>query len=320
MDLSGIDISEPSKPRRRWPLRLLLAVLFIGIGIIGIGIGLGLHRFLPFAAPGTPEQEIVRPLPPVVPAQERTRPPAPPRAPAAPPEAAAQAPAPLAPAPPPLPLLDASDPLVRQLVGALSRRPELARWLSHEELVRRFVASVDNVAEGQSPGSHIAFMRPESRFPALAGNDRIVVGPRAGERYDSVTDVFVSLDARGAAALYQRLKPVIDEAWVELGYPDRDFDETLEAAFAELLATPILQGPVELVPLVLTYAYADPWLEELAPAQKQLLRMGPANQRRVQAKLRELAAALGMPTGSLPRASLYTPLTTAEARAEAAAP
>jgi hypothetical protein len=46
---------------------------------------------------------------------------------------------------------------------------------------------------------------------------------------------------------------------------------------------------------VVVYEYADPKLEALSPAQKALLRMGPRNVPRVQAKLRELAAALRSP-------------------------
>ena len=43
------------------------------------------------------------------------------------------------------------------------------------------------------------------------------------------------------------------------------------------------------------YGYADPKLEAMPAAQKQLLRMGPENARAVQAKLREIALALGIP-------------------------
>ncbi len=45
---------------------------------------------------------------------------------------------------------------------------------------------------------------------------------------------------------------------------------------------------------VKTYRYVDPKLEALSPAQKQLLRMGPENAQKIQAKLRELAGVLGL--------------------------
>ena len=47
-----------------------------------------------------------------------------------------------------------------------------------------------------------------------------------------------------------------------------------------------------LVAEVKRYEFADPNLESLPDAQKQLLRMGPENQARVVAKLREIGAAL----------------------------
>jgi hypothetical protein len=42
--------------------------------------------------------------------------------------------------------------------------------------------------------------------------------------------------------------------------------------------------------------FSDPKLEALSPAQKLLLRSGPANARRVQAQLAAIAAALGPST------------------------
>jgi hypothetical protein len=56
---------------------------------------------------------------------------------------------------------------------------------------------------------------------------------------------------------------------------------------------------------VITWRYEDPGLEDLSPAQKQLLRMGPANVRRVQRQLRALAQALGIPSNRLPATSVY---------------
>ena len=41
-------------------------------------------------------------------------------------------------------------------------------------------------------------------------------------------------------------------------------------------------------------------LESLTNAQKQLLRMGPRNVKLIQAKLREVAVALGIPASRLP--------------------
>jgi hypothetical protein len=48
-----------------------------------------------------------------------------------------------------------------------------------------------------------------------------------------------------------------------------------------------------------TYEFADPAIEGLPKAQRQLLRMGPRNVRIVQAKVREVARYLGIPDSRL---------------------
>jgi hypothetical protein len=49
----------------------------------------------------------------------------------------------------------------------------------------------------------------------------------------------------------------------------------------------------------------DPALEGLSPAQKQLLRLGPKGVQAAHDKIRELAAALGLPPSKLPPPRTY---------------
>ena len=62
-----------------------------------------------------------------------------------------------------------------------------------------------------------------------------------------------------------------------------------------LLATPVPTGREALIQPSVRFLYQDETLEGLDSAQKQLMRMGPDNARRVQQKLRELETALGPP-------------------------
>jgi hypothetical protein len=188
--------------------------------------------------------------------------------------------------------LGTSDAIVRELVAELSSRPELAKWLASDDLVRRFVASVNNVAEGASPTTHLEFLRPSEPFQVEERGDRLVVDDRSWQRYDALADVIVSLDTEGTVALYRELEPLMVGAHREIAPPNVTFRERLDAAFATLLAVPVPEGPVEVERKVVTYTYADDSLEELSPVQRQFLRMGPDNVRRVQAKLRELRAEL----------------------------
>jgi hypothetical protein len=128
----------------------------------------------------------------------------------------------------------------------------------------------------------------------------LFVDPVCYERYNRFAEVFASLQPQGTAAFYATVKPLLDQAYHDLGYPDEDFDDALLQAMIYLLEVPILTGQVALSPLVLNYEFTDPELEGLSPAQRHFLRMGPRNVKQVQAKLRELAPALGIPRDHLP--------------------
>ena len=62
-----------------------------------------------------------------------------------------------------------------------------------------------------------------------------------------------------------------------------------------------------LTPKVVSFAFADPALEKLSPAQKHLLRMGPRNVRAIQHQLRAMAEALAPPAPAEPTAAPPSP-------------
>lgn len=196
--------------------------------------------------------------------------------------------------------LSTSDVAVRQLVATLSQNPKLVAWLAHEDLVRRFVASVYNIAHGKSPRSHLAFLRPQAPFRVEKEGGRLVTDPRSYRRYDLAAEVFSSIDTQSAVQVLRELKPLTDEAFSEIARPGETFQQTLYDAIAQLLRTPEVPPNAPLEEKVVTYRYVDPELEALSDAQRQLLRMGPDNVRKVKDKLRELALALGMPATQIP--------------------
>jgi hypothetical protein len=194
----------------------------------------------------------------------------------------------------PLPALDASDALIRQLVGTFSSHPQLATWLATPDLVRTFVAIVDKLAIGASPAKNAAFARPKEPFQVSGSGATVQMSQASYDRFNTLASVIDSVNIDGAAKAYARIKPLCDQAYRDLGYPDGDFDKKMSLAIARLLDTPVPEGPVELRATSVTYQFADPDLESLSSGQKQLLRMGPRNMRIVQAKLREFVKATGL--------------------------
>ncbi|NOR15514.1 MAG: DUF3014 domain-containing protein [Candidatus Aminicenantes bacterium] len=188
--------------------------------------------------------------------------------------------------------LDESDSLVRDLVGPLSSHPELARWLVTQDVIRKFVAAVDNIANGHSPRQQIDFFNPQGEFSVREGASGFSVDAAAYTRYNVVADVFSSLDSKGTAQLYRQLSPSIQEAYKDLGYPEGKFHSTFMRAIDELLRVPVVAGDVMLEEKLKSFAMADVELEAMSQAQKHLFRMGPQNVRAIQSKLRELKALL----------------------------
>jgi hypothetical protein len=196
-----------------------------------------------------------------------------------------------------LPQLATSDDWLRRVVAEVSTHPDLVRWLVSDNLVRRFTAAVDNVARGESPRSHLGILAPVKPFTVVERGGAIYPDPRSYERYNRVAEVVDSVDAAGAAELYRQLKPLLQEGYADLGYPNRDFDDVLARAIGHLLVAPLSAGEQRLELGVETYAFHDSRTEGLSPAQKHLLRVGPDNGAVILDKLREIADLLDLAAG-----------------------
>jgi hypothetical protein len=199
-----------------------------------------------------------------------------------------------------VPPLDESDPIVRDLVRRITSHPAVLAWLTTNGLIRNFTVVVVNVVEGVTPARHLRVLRPTSAFSVVERDGKFFIDRQSYERYDSVAAAAASIDPAGAARLYATLKPRIEDAYVQLGLRPDSFDAMLEKAIVSLLHTPAVDAEVYAAPKGIAYRFADPNLENLTAAQKQLLRAGSRNVRIIQSSLRQLALALGIPPERLP--------------------
>ena len=199
----------------------------------------------------------------------------------------------------PLPPLADTDPLIRQLVGGLSSHPVVAAWLTTDRLIVNFVTVTSRIAAGETPVAELKAVGPVPPFRVRTSQGVPVIDQASYARYDRYADAVAALDAGGTARLYETVKPRVNEADRGFGGTG-EFDAELERAIVELLKVPVVEGDIPLKPHGIGYAYADPRLEQLSAAQKQLLRMGPRNVRLIQGKLREIAVLLSIPESRLP--------------------
>jgi len=189
-----------------------------------------------------------------------------------------------------LPALNDSDQLVHDsLAGLLGAKP-VAQFLIPENIVRHIVVTIDNL-----PRKKVAVdLRPIKSTPGqtltATQGDITTLSEENYARYGPFVRLVQSTDVKTFATVYVRLYPLFQQAYEDLGYPGKYFNDRLVEVIDELLRTPELHGPIALVQPKVFYEFADPSLEARPAGQKLLLRMGTANARIIKAKLREIRA------------------------------
>ncbi|HEX5792568.1 MAG TPA: DUF3014 domain-containing protein, partial [Rheinheimera sp.] len=112
------------------------------------------------------------------------------------------------------------------------------------------------------------------------------------KRYEPYIQLLESVEPAQLVQLFNRYEPLLQQAYAELGYPDQLFRNKVIAAIDELLATPEVTYPLELERPAVVYTFADPAIEQLPAAQKQMIRLGPDNQKKIKALLQRYRSAL----------------------------
>lgn len=190
---------------------------------------------------------------------------------------------------PPLAMADSDGPLASAL-GHLLGDERLRQWLFMDSMVRRFVATVDNVPR-QTVAMKVRSLRPvPGPFEVMRDGDAMVIDAKNAARYAPYVQALERVDAKQLAGVYLRFYPLFQQAYEELGYPQGYFNDRLVFAIDHLIATPEVAGPLRLAQPRVLYEYEDPQLEALSAGQKAMLRMGPDNAKRVKVRLRALRA------------------------------
>jgi hypothetical protein len=214
--------------------------------------------------------------------------------------------------PSPLPALAASDAYVSRALAELLGRERVQRFLHLEGFARRVVATTDNLAREHAAPVLWPVVPTPGRFTTLAdageaGNTSAAVtsiSPDNSQRYTPFVLFAESVDAAAAVRLYKRLYPLFQQAYEDLGYPGRYFNDRLVNLIDLMLSTPVQSGPLSVAlvevkgPVVsvrpwVRYEFTDPQLRKLSAGQKMLLRTGPENHRRLNAKLLEIRRLIG---------------------------
>ena len=209
----------------------------------------------------------------------------------------------------PLPPLARSDESVRPALMDWLGKDKVASFLQLDDFVRHTVATVDNLGRSHAAPRLWPVNPAPGRFSVVQRGDALVVAPGNTERYAAFVSFVEGVDTGRAVSLYKRWYPWFQQAYEELGYPGRYFNDRAVEVIDQLIAAPVPVAPIELkltevkgpIPSTtpwLRYEFADPSLEALSAGQKMMIRLGPDQQQRMKLKLVELRSKLTATTAA----------------------
>jgi len=198
----------------------------------------------------------------------------------------------------PLPSLDESDDWLKIKLPEFTWRKELLSLIIDEDMIRRFVVFTDNFSQGIVAYEHSPFVLPETKFTPKKGSvsfQNVGQGKQpiwqwnesSSKRFSLYIDLLRSMDSESLIQWYIEIKPLIDEAYQELGYDD-DFTNTLQDAITRVLDMELPKSSMALIQPSVMYKFANPQLEALPDTDKLLLRLGKGNLLVIKSVLLEL--------------------------------
>ncbi|TFZ04801.1 DUF3014 domain-containing protein [Ramlibacter rhizophilus] len=188
---------------------------------------------------------------------------------------------------------------LRELLGGEA----VSRFLQTSDFPRRVVATVDNLGREQATTRLWPVNTTPGRFSAQRNGEVAVLSDANAARYRPFVQLVERISPQQAVDLYRSLYPQLQQAYANLGMGSRYFNDRLVEVIDLLLATPIPAQPPRLQQFAIKgpmgdprpwvrWEFVDPSLQSLSAGQKMLLRMGPDNQRRLQAVLARWRAEL----------------------------
>lgn len=197
----------------------------------------------------------------------------------------------------PLPSLDESDEWLKIKLPEITWRKELLTLIIDEDMIRRFVVFTDNFSQGIVAYEHSPFVLPNVKFTPETdsvnfqetiqnnGTSETLLKAKqnvwqwnesSSKRFSLYVDLLRSMDSESLVQWYIDVKPLIDEAYSELGYED-DFTNTLQDAITRVLDMELPKSSMALIQPSVMYKFANPQLEALPDTDKLLLRLGKDN-------------------------------------------
>ena len=193
----------------------------------------------------------------------------------------------------PLPALGDSDAAFLDAMSTALGGP-VSQWLVQEFVIPKLVATIDNVPNTKMMRVVYAARPIDGSLAVAEADGRLWLDAASGARYETAVALFERVDLRQAVGVYVRFYPLFQQAYRDIAEPGASFNDRVVAVVDHLLATPEMEGPIELQRASGSgrLLFADPRREGASVGHKAMWRLGPDHAARVKARLRELRAIL----------------------------
>jgi hypothetical protein len=188
--------------------------------------------------------------------------------------------------------LDESDAAVKNALITIATSALVEKYVVDESLLQKFVINVNSIANHEMSPNHSLVAAPEEKFRVYQQADSEWIDTASFKRYNSYIDALESMSTEDLIKLMNTYRGILESKFAEIAPPNSSFNSTLLQAINELLDTPIVPLPIEVYSDSVMFKFKDEQLEALSGPQKQLIRTGPENTRRIKDILRDIQDAL----------------------------
>ena len=192
---------------------------------------------------------------------------------------------------PKMPALEYSDDSFRKELKNVSE--DLLHWFTDESLIRKYIMIMNDLSQNQLLYKHVSFLKMSQQIVVKTDEKGLYLGNESYHRYDRLADAIDTINVEKGLGLYLVFRPLFKQVYDGFAYPNEySLEDMFMKASASVIKAPIIETRISLRKHSIMYKFVDKKLEALDAVDKQMLRMGPENTKKIQAKLRQLVEAI----------------------------
>jgi hypothetical protein len=189
-----------------------------------------------------------------------------------------------------IPELNNSDAIIKEALVEIHELENLLRVFIFRDFIRHIVVTIDNVTAKKLPRRFVFTQSPNESFMVETSEEEkiFILKESNYSRYNIYLNFVNNVSNEQLVSIYIKFYPLFQEAYDELGYSGRYFNDRLVEVIDHLLETPEVYKQIKLVRPKVFYQFLDDELENLSSGQKILIRIGSENSKQLKVRLKTI--------------------------------